>query len=486
MATNGQVTKAKPPAAKPSASVPTEIGHTGLRHGAGVLAEEYLPVLQGLRGVETYREMTYDPVVGGVLMAIDNMMRRVEWTWEPYSDKAEDRRWAEFCETCTGDMSTSWLDTLSSIFSFLPFGWSYHNIVFKRRNGYQVERIGAPPSSDYDDGLWGWRKWPIRSQDSLVRWDLDDNGGVQGMWQLVATSQSGLVLIPINRALLFRTSSAKESPEGISMFRKAYRPWYFKRRLEEHEAIGAERDLAGMPKIGAPSRIMSPDATPDEALVYQMLQKLVTGVKRNEDEGLVFPNDRDDADNLIYEFELMRSAGARQIDVDKAIARKNQEIAISCLADWLLLGHEGVGSRALGSAKIDVFTAALDTWTDATADVINSHAAPRLLYVNGADPSRSPRLKPGSVTQVDVTEFITACRTAIDGQLIHPGPDDEDRAREILGLGPRSTSFGVEMMPGGGAVADGDGSQDPTMPTAGVTDDQSSARAAGAADATVG
>ena len=40
---------------------------------------------------------------------------------------------------------------------------------------------------------------------------------------------------------------AKGNPEGRRILRDAYRAWYFKKRLEEFEAIGVERDLAGMP-----------------------------------------------------------------------------------------------------------------------------------------------------------------------------------------------------------------------------------------------
>jgi hypothetical protein len=47
----------------------------------------------------------------------------------------------------------------------------------------------------------------------------------------------------------------KGNPEGQSMLRTAYRPWFFKKRLEEFEAIGVERDLAGLPVAKVPSRL---------------------------------------------------------------------------------------------------------------------------------------------------------------------------------------------------------------------------------------
>ena len=65
--------------------------------------------------------------------------------------------YAEFVASCMQDMSQSWDDTLSSIMSFLTYGFSVHEIVYKRREGHEGES-----SSKFNDGLIGWRKLPIR------------------------------------------------------------------------------------------------------------------------------------------------------------------------------------------------------------------------------------------------------------------------------------------------------------------------------------
>ena len=53
------------------------------------------------------------------------------------------------------------------------------------------------------------------------------------------------VVIPMEKCLLFRTQTHKNNPEGRSILRNAYRSWYFKKRIEEIEGVGIERDLAG-------------------------------------------------------------------------------------------------------------------------------------------------------------------------------------------------------------------------------------------------
>ncbi|MEA1962248.1 MAG: hypothetical protein U9N81_13440 [Bacillota bacterium] len=42
---------------------------------------------------------------------------------------------AEFIYQCMDDMQDTWTDTISEILSFLIYGWSAHELVYKRRAG---------------------------------------------------------------------------------------------------------------------------------------------------------------------------------------------------------------------------------------------------------------------------------------------------------------------------------------------------------------
>ena len=139
---------------------------------AGGIYEEFLPELRGSKGVEVYKEMSEnDDIIGAILFAIEMMMRQVYFTIEPGGDTKEDEKAAEFVQQCMDDMQVTWADTLSDILTFLPYGWSYHEIVYKVRKGASKDRR---LHSKYDDGLIGWRKLPIRSQDTLFEWRYDE------------------------------------------------------------------------------------------------------------------------------------------------------------------------------------------------------------------------------------------------------------------------------------------------------------------------
>lgn len=460
---------------KPSA-IPTEIGGTGLKQYGGVIYEETLPDLRGARGVATFAEMRNDPVVGGTTLAIDNFVRRVTWEFDPPDEekgkipggRKAGAKWADFMQTVIDDMSSSWADTVSEIFTMLPFGWSYHEVVPKRRRGPQNPAPGGIPSSDYDDGLIGWADLPIRSQESLIRWEMDDNDRARGMHQQLAR---GPRYVPLERAILFRTSSAKGNPEGRSVYRSAHRPWYFKRRLEEYEATGIERDAAGLPVGYLPGKYLSSQADDEQRAVAARCLRVVTTIRRNEQEGLLWPSDVDPTTKTpLFDLKLLSSAGSRQLSITDAINRKNTEIAMTVLADWILLGHQQVGTQALGSSKIDLFVAALETWTQSVAARLNATAIPQLMVLNGLDARLAPKIRPTKVTQVDAATFATTIGAAINSGQLTWSDADEDHARTVYDLPARDEELSAaqdqqeqvqqEQTPGGpqqGDAGTGDG-----------------------------
>ena len=50
---------------------------------------------------------------------------------------------------------------------------------------------------------------------------------------------------------------------------------------------------------------------------------------------------------MAYDLKLLSTGGRRQFDTNAIIARYDARIAMSCLADFILLGHDKVGTLAL-------------------------------------------------------------------------------------------------------------------------------------------
>ena len=389
---------------KQKAGPMVELGGTGLKRSAGYLDEEFLPALKGRKAIQVFREMSdNDPIIGALLFAVDRLLRQIDWRVEPASHKSEDIKAAEFVEECMDDMSHTWDEFISEALTMLPYGWSYHEIVYKKRLGPQ-EKSGKTRSR-FKDGKIGWRKIPIRSQETLQRWTFDETGGIKGMVQLPPPHYK-MAFIPIEKSLLFRVSTIKNNPEGRSFLRNAYRPWFYKKRLEEIEGIGVERDLAGLPVAKVPHDYLSAPAGSEKAKMVLAFKKMVRSVRRDEQEGIVIPTAYDqDTKQPLFDFSLLNSGGSRTFNTDAIIQRYEQRMLMTVLADFIMVGHQGTGSYALHTDKTGLFRASINSITQAVADVLNRYALPRLFAVNGWKVEELPKFVPGEVDPPDLTQL---------------------------------------------------------------------------------
>ena len=426
--------------------VPTgsEIGTTGLHEFDGVIYEEILRRLQWPLGNRIWREMSdNDPVVGSILFAVEMLIRGVEWKFEPADeDDPVSVERAEFATSMMNDMEKPWSEVINDILSFLPFGFSVHELVYKRRNGPQRDKRF---NSKFNDGFWAWRKLPTRAQDTIQRWiytDREDgvlDNEVKGVVQL--PPQGGKeISIPVERFLLFRVNSKKDNPESRSILRNAYRPWFFKKRIEEIEAIGIERDLAGLPVALLPPRYMDPNASPEDKAIYEAVKKIVTSVRNNEQAGLVFPLAYDENGNKQFDFKLLgrENGSGKSFDTEQVIQRYDKRIAGTILADFILLGQQSVGSFALSDNKTKLFAAAIGAWLESIVSVFNSQALPRLWELNGWDLSTLPELTYGDIEKRDLAILADYFSKLVSSGTLMPDEELENWLRGQADAPPRN------------------------------------------------
>jgi hypothetical protein len=409
-----------------------EIGASGLRRFSGFIYEDILQELTGWKGIAIYKEMQQnDATVGAVLFAIRMLCRRVKWFTEAGGQTPGDKVATEFLESCMNDMSQTWIDTIDEILSFLGYGFSAHEIVYKRRCG---DVFDPTMRSKYSDGRIGWRKLPMRSQDSIYRWQFDDHGGIQGVEQL-APPHYYHVTIPVEKMLLFRPTVERNNPEGRSILRTAYRSWYMKKNIENIEAIGVERDLAGLPMAFVPPEILSSGANAKQKQIASAIQEIVVNVRRNAQEGLLFPLDYNAEGKPRYDFKLLTTGGNRQFDTSAIITRYDTRIAMTVLADFILLGQDKVGSFALASSKTNLFSTAIGAFLDIVADVFNRYAIPRLFALNDFKVSDYPKIKHGDLGSVDLNELGQYIqRLSQSGMPLFPNQELEKHLLEVAGI----------------------------------------------------
>src|SRR6516165_695222 len=438
----------------------SDYGSYGLRQYSGWIKEEFLRELQGREGARTFREMMDNSsIIGAMIFTIQQAMRKVTWRVESAVDNsAEADRYAAFADSLRGDMSHTWHDFVVEMLSMLPYGYSLHEIVYKRRLGpvpkapkSEEERpVGEPddiPISKYNDGLIGWRRLPIRGQETVIKWFLDDNGQITGVTQQPWVGT--LIDIPIEKLLLFRPTSHKNNPEGRSILRNAYRDYFFVKRLEELEAILCER-MGGFPVIYLPGNIIDKAAStntsdPDVAAAQRTLtyyKGAIGRVRLDEQMGALLPSDpwRDEEGKPLnirmYEFQLVTPQHGRQtVDPDKTIERHSTQILMTLLADFIKLGHEVRGTNNLAITRVDMFYAAIEGWLNAAANVLNRFALPRLFKMNGFPEDMVPKFVPDMPQRLDLDSLGAFIKNiAAAGMPLFPNDEIEAFIRDAAGF----------------------------------------------------
>lgn len=407
----------KPPMRLSRGELTQQIGQSGLERFGGFVYDDLTPP-PGKTWLDVYHLMSEtDPVIGASLATFETLASRVMWTMQPADDTSQAQAAADFLDGCLHDLTESWQEILSEIWSMLVYGFAPLEQTYKVRRGDVTGADGnsdPAASSKFDDGRIGWAKWALRSPTTRYKWEFDANGNVLGMYQIAPPNYT-VTFLPSEKMLFFRTTTKLGNPEGASILRSAYKSWQRKANIEIIEGIGVERDLAGLPVAEVPSELLRSDATPEEQGLLAQIFKIVTNIKRDTNEGIVWPMQYDAQGHPLYNLKLLSTGGTRQFDTDKILSRYEQRMAMAMLADFLFFGHEARGAFALVQDRTKLFRDSLDTYLNRICGVVNTVAIPRLLRLNGMDTALAPELTHSDVAEIDLQQlsaYITAMSAA--------------------------------------------------------------------------
>jgi hypothetical protein len=385
----------------------------------GIRNDEFIVQLRGRQGIRKYREMAEnDPIIGAILTAMTMMLRSIEWRVEGSSETATD-----FVRSVMNGMDDkSWEEFVADVLTMLPYGFSLFEMVPRRD----------------DDGLIRMKKLAGRAQYTIDRFETRENGDILGVWQVASQKN---VYIPYARLLHFRTTSIASEPSGRSVLRSAFTSWRAANNIKYFEGVGIERELNGLPIVRIPSEFMSADASDAQKALFSQMKTIARDVKRNEQGYIILPSDRyadDDGkltNNLMVEFDLIASRGTRDIDTGKVITRYHQEMAMSAMADFVLLGSNERGSFALSQSKSQLFLKALEGYADTISAQLNRKLLPYLWDLNGMNPADMPKIVRGRIAPVDLEELGTFIqRLALSGVDLFPDEGLEKHLRDVAGL----------------------------------------------------
>lgn len=404
-----------------------EMGAFGLKRRDGVILEEPNKCLRYPQNLKTFKVMSRDPSIASALNLIEVMIRKVDWcvvpprgkesdteAWNVYADKIK------FFEQCMHDMEDTWEDFISDVLSMLIYGYSVQEKVYK----YRLGNSGKYPSR-YNDGLIGWAKLPIRSQDTIDKWYFDKKGrklvgcrqNLTGIadndFYSILDQEKLKIRLPRKKFMLFRINPKRGNPEGRSPLISAYVPWKYKTTIEEYEAVGISRDLAGMPVIKLPPEYFASELDAEKASFMEYCTKVINNMNANRQAGLVFPKYIDpESRQDIFDFSLVGVTGGKNYDTDKVITRYESQILMSFLADVLKLGQGANGSFALADSKTNTLAMSIESILRQIKSVLNRDLVAQTYALNGWDAEEMVQIDHKKLQDDDIdnlSKFIQRC-----------------------------------------------------------------------------
>jgi hypothetical protein len=379
----------------PTPTTPT--GETGLRQSGGLIREEFHAKLQGSAAAKMYREMADNhPIIGAAIKSIETLMLQVKFRID-----GGDARARKFIKECFEDKNAPTIEgTLQEALTVLVYGWCSLEKIYKVRKGGE--------GSEYNDGKIAWAEFAPRAQESLSRWELDVVNGKPLGWYQWRMNRGGETFLPMENLIHFKLRGYAGNPEGKSWLRNAYVPYNYQKQIKIVEAIGIERRLDGLPVMEVPPEVMHPNASSALAAIRSDMETMVQRIRMDQYAGLVLPSELDTQGKPTgYKFRLLSTSSAFGNQADVAIGRYNQEIALSLLAQFLLLGTISVGSFALSSNKTELFAQSLSALLKGLLGPLNDEVK-LLCEVNGF--KKAPKIKHSPISKQslgEVANYVT-------------------------------------------------------------------------------
>lgn len=386
------------------------LGESGTNFFHGYISgEDYARDLQGILAVRVYDVMRRsDPVIRAIIKVVTDPILSANWDIEPASKETRDIKIAEHAKYEFFDRKLDYYDIMREGFSFLPFGHFVAEKIYDTKAVYNGKRY------------IGFENIASRKQSTILKWQMDN--GQPGITQ--TTPFDGSINIPRQKLLYVVNNQEGENYNGESFLRSAYKPWKIKDSLEIMNAVALENQGMGIMYI---KKMTTGGQSIDETELENVRQR-VRQQRANEEAYLEFP------DTIDVGFLDMK--GHTTKDIPGELKRLDEQITLSALAQFLLLGQTGGGgSRAVSQDHSRLFVKALISvariWQIAfQRDVINDWAD-----LNYSDLQNGyPKLVFSTISDEDVPETSTAVNQLMQVGALTPGLELENRLRRMLNL----------------------------------------------------
>lgn len=433
----------------------SEAGYLGLNVYNGITQDELKKELNFPYSVNTFKQMSYHGTINSALTLFDNLISKADWKFKaPKDANEEELRQARIINEMMTDLQDqTWSDFISEALSSNVFGFSVHEKVYRRRT--------KSNGSKYDDGVIGWKKLPIRNQETIEKFIFSEDGNeIIGVKQNLSTVSDLYnrytnrtlkeVVLPRSKIMLFRAGKHKGDPYGKSPLRDAYLAWRFLTVIEEIEANGVAKDLAGLPVLKLPPQYLSADASPEQKAIRAYYENVMRNLQVNQQSALILPQAFDsDTRQPMFSLELLSLNGSKAMDTTKIKEYYKNLILTSLFADVLVMGQTNTGSFALGQIKNSLSGNAADAMLKKITQVINDDLIRQTYELNGWDTSRMGTMDYDNLQTDDLEAFSKAVQRYASTSMLEVDRAVLNRVRESIGIDslPEEEEPNEELIP---------------------------------------
>ena len=415
------------------------IGVSGLEVNDGVIEEEPLKLLDDFeKRQKKFKEMAdNDWACGAMLWAIKILVLQAKWSVVPFSEDKkhrEDAKWLE--DVALKQINQPFYQIMNNILIMNYAGFMFLEKVYKR----------------LDDGKITWAKLAPRKPSTVYKWNFDDNGELTGIVQQDPNTMD-LIDIPIEKLLLFRPDMELNNPEGRSLLRTAFEPYFRKGKYKFYEGVGWERNAAGFPSFEVPRSLLDDNASAEEKKLLTTIKDIGRNIRVDHQSCLVLPSDVYEGTNIkqfSFKFESSNTTGIK--DLSEAIKRLDRETLSTILADFIMLGQEAVGSYALSSDKTSIFAMSVGSILGGIKSEFNENAIPELFRLNGDDSGEYPTLEHSDIESEDIAKWAEGVSKLTMSGHLTPDLSTEREVRRKMGFDnideEAYSNFGTSETPG--------------------------------------
>ncbi len=379
---------------------------------------EHIPdVMQPWAATFTYSQMRRDPQLAAILAAYTLPVRRATWAVDPAGCRpdvaqmvADDLGLPVLGDDTPGAARTrgvSWQEHLRAALLHLTFGHSAFELLA------EIDKDGRARLA----GLFE------RTASTITSIHLDDQGRMLGISQ-DSRAHDDPPQIPVDRLVWYVREREGTNWYGTSLLRPAFAAYTLKREALRTLATSSRRFGMGVPTIEWATGVTP---TPQQ---MQAAQQAASAARVGDQSGLALPPGA----TLV-----LKGLTGSAPDTLAFCRYLDQQMSRMTLTGFLDLPETTHGSRALGTAFIDLFTLSLSALSDFVGDVATRQVAARIVEWNFGTDEPVPTVR---ATDVGTKHEFTAdaINQLVTAGALQPDPALDAYLRRAFQLPERDVS----------------------------------------------